>query len=628
MPSRIPDEYQKWDYITLSDFHSSSCGTFLSYGWLWFLAFVGIAVYGSDTYTAVNLLAFDRWGSTFKPIIPLDIAKWVFAGCIILSWVLLGFEWIRAIRVIKRQNVAESYLDPLAVTVQSMRMGKNGQGWRRFLVFKELTKSRKGADYVALFCYFQFKGAIRVCLAEGPRQVINGLTLYSVMRASLIPTGSQTSTGGHSPFDQFWLNVKVLYDSSPRQAIILGTMLFTLVIWLFSAICLLSAAVCYVGFLWHYLPKMALSKYCRRKVDKRLSRVVNEKTKSALDREDAKRRKDEEKGGKASQGFGPPSRAATLPMLADDSSSVHPSTLHHTGSVSTTVGAPSLFSGQDTAAPYDPRKPTLPNLGYDSERPMLRQGSMADTFSNQYPVRPGIPSRSGTQNSNVSISSFGSDRPLLQRANSFDQTAPPPVEHDPLPARMAPNMGRKPLPIRSMTGSSVRAQSPMQSQMYPPMHPPLERSQTAQSLNAPDRRPSVAEGPAYEMQAPPMARRPLPNAYQQQAYQPPPPSAPPLADSVPSFTPYTPFRPSHPSDDPPAPSQPPQPTRAFSVAAGSSAPTQPMDRATPPPRMGTAPPMQGWRRPPPQSQPLNQAYAPASQSQQAGGLPWQSPNPT
>ena len=37
-------------------------------------------------------------------------------------------------------------------------MGKNGRGWRRFLLFAELTKGRKGAEYVALFAYFSFEG--------------------------------------------------------------------------------------------------------------------------------------------------------------------------------------------------------------------------------------------------------------------------------------------------------------------------------------------------------------------------------------------------------------------------------------------------------------------------------------
>ena len=55
-------------------------------------------------------------------------------------------------------GVAQSYLDPLAVRVQSIRTGPTGRGWRRFLVFAELTKSKKGSEYVALFTYFSFEG--------------------------------------------------------------------------------------------------------------------------------------------------------------------------------------------------------------------------------------------------------------------------------------------------------------------------------------------------------------------------------------------------------------------------------------------------------------------------------------
>jgi Fungal potassium channel len=140
----------------LDDFKTSSCGKPFSYGVLYFLLIVSVSSYGIDTFTAVNLLAFDRL--TIKPAIPLRISKWIFTGCIILSWVILVFEWIRAVRVMKRGSVAESYLDPLAVRVQSIRMGKNGKGWRRFLVFTLLTRSRGLTEYVALFTYFSFKG--------------------------------------------------------------------------------------------------------------------------------------------------------------------------------------------------------------------------------------------------------------------------------------------------------------------------------------------------------------------------------------------------------------------------------------------------------------------------------------
>jgi hypothetical protein len=129
----------------------------LAYGYLWASLIVSVAVYGVDTFTAVQLLAFNNWTSEVTPAIPIEISRWIFSICIILSWVNLGYEYWRAIRVMKREAVAESYLDSLAVRIQCIRMGQNGRGFRRFLVFAELTKSKKGAEYVALFTYFSFQ---------------------------------------------------------------------------------------------------------------------------------------------------------------------------------------------------------------------------------------------------------------------------------------------------------------------------------------------------------------------------------------------------------------------------------------------------------------------------------------
>ena len=139
---------------TLDDFHPSSSWTPITYAWLWFQALIGVAVFVADTFTAVNLLAFNKWSSKVQPAIPLIYSRWIFAGCIMVSYVLYAYQWQRAIRVMRRGGVAESYLDPLAVQLQSMRI----KGWKRFLVFAELTKSKKGADYVAFFTYFQFNG--------------------------------------------------------------------------------------------------------------------------------------------------------------------------------------------------------------------------------------------------------------------------------------------------------------------------------------------------------------------------------------------------------------------------------------------------------------------------------------
>lgn len=123
---------------------------------LWIFLLISIAVYAVDTFTAVNLLVFSRWAGQIKPSIPFSVSRWIFAVCIIISFVLLAFRWLHTIRVIRSGSVAESYLDPLAVRIQSIRLG-SGKGWKRFLVFAELTKSKKGADYVALFSYFSFE---------------------------------------------------------------------------------------------------------------------------------------------------------------------------------------------------------------------------------------------------------------------------------------------------------------------------------------------------------------------------------------------------------------------------------------------------------------------------------------
>jgi len=145
---------------SLNDFKSTSWMTPLAYGYLWASLLVSVAVYGVDTFTAVQLLVFDNWTSAIRPAVSIDISRWIFSICIILSWVNLGYEYWRAIRVMKRGAVAESYLDSLAVRVQCIRMGSKGRGWKRFLVFTELTKSKKGADYVALFTYFSFQGKV------------------------------------------------------------------------------------------------------------------------------------------------------------------------------------------------------------------------------------------------------------------------------------------------------------------------------------------------------------------------------------------------------------------------------------------------------------------------------------
>lgn len=355
----------------------------------------------------MNLLVFDRWSSQIDPTIPFRISKWIFAACILFSWVLCFYEWIRAIRVIRRRNVAESYLDPLAVTLQSIRVDKNGRGWKRFLVFAELTKSKKGADYVALFVYFQFKGAVRILLAEGPRQVVNGLTLYGVMKANLIPVGQNAASDGHSSFVQFFVNVQILANEHTEQAVILFSMLFTFIIWVISALSFLIACALYGGFLWHYIPSTdrTLSRYCRRKIDKRLGRIVNSKFRAAISKQDAQRRRErgmlEEDGG--NQRFQRPTRKPTLPALPNKSP-VFPAVDKPVPTVTVELMPP----------PYSYRPTRQERLA--AQQPHLL------TYGHEL-GRPGYPTRTDSQSTKISTSSTDSDSHLISQAATMGTSA-------------------------------------------------------------------------------------------------------------------------------------------------------------------------------------------------------------
>ncbi|KAH6608600.1 hypothetical protein Trco_001946 [Trichoderma cornu-damae] len=279
---------QKWDYINLSDFRAKGCGAVFAYITLWIGLIISLAVYGVDTFTAVQLLVFNRWSSEIEPAIPFSVSKWIFSICIILSFVNLGFEWIRAARKIKRGNVAEVYLDSLAVRWESIRLG-SGQGFKRFLVFTELTKSKKGAEYIALFTYFGFQSWIRVIFCTSPRQVVNALTLRSVYMAKLAVTSDSVEGSISAFFDK----IKTLAQQDLRQAAILGGMCFTVVIWVFSALYLISSAFFYVFFLSHWIPRSdgGLTGYCDRKVNGALLKIVTKTVNQALARGQADRAK-------------------------------------------------------------------------------------------------------------------------------------------------------------------------------------------------------------------------------------------------------------------------------------------------------------------------------------------------
>ncbi|KAL9127128.1 MAG: hypothetical protein Q9217_003936 [Psora testacea] len=404
---------QRWDYVNLSDFKSTSCWSPLSYGIVYVFLIISVAVYAVDLYTAANLLFFERWSSQVKPAIPFQISRWVFAGCIFLSWILLVYRWWRALRAMRTGVITASYLDPLAVRIESVRLGK-GQGWRRFLVFTALTKGRKGSEYVALFTYFSFEAWLRIVFAEGPRQVINALTLYSVLQAKLIPVGAHAPNDGHTPVVQFFVNVKILANASTQQATILFGMLYVLIIWLFSAISLALAFLMYITFLWHHIPSAdgSLTRFCRRKIEKRLNQIVRQRVDKAIAKEHKARIEQVATGGTGAS-VGMPAtdfkRQPTLPVL-DTNPEILPSQISRQitqSNLNPFEGRPASPFG---ARPASPRPSNISSV-------LQREPTVPDITRGAH--RPGPPSRNTTQSSLHSNASYGSDAPLMSSAGEM-----------------------------------------------------------------------------------------------------------------------------------------------------------------------------------------------------------------
>lgn len=436
-----------------------------------------MAVYGVDIFTAANLLFFDRWSGQVKPVIPFRISRWIFAACILLSWILLLYRWVRAVRAMRTGVVAASYLDPLAFMIQSIRTGTNGRGWRRFLVFAELTKGRQGAEYVALFTYFSFEGKqlipvefhpwltslawLRIVFAEGPRQVINALTLYSVMQANLVPVGEHAPKKGGSPVAQFFINVRILANHNKEQAAILFGMLFTLVIWAIAALSLLLAAWCYILFLWHYIPTAddGLSGYCRRKVDSRLREIVGVKVKRALAIDFSPKPGSHSKPVRNGTTPARVTRKPTLPMMEFDAED----------------GRKELPISKRTTVTTLP----LYTLDADDEkRGHSKHGLRAEFVIPYLPPfqnRPAPFTRTATDSSAHSNNSYASDAPLLRAAGEMG-LEPPAVPY-PAAAPLSPNSGRQNLP--SMEGNRTNNPNGTQRSHDPFFRPPRSQGRKA-----------------------------------------------------------------------------------------------------------------------------------------------------
>lgn len=317
---------------------------------------------------------------------------------------------------------------------------------------------------MALYSYFSFETWMNTIFADGPRQVVNAITLWSVMQMDLIPGGKNAVVeDDKAPALQFFDNIKILAEDNNLRAVVLLGMLFTLVVWVLSMLKLASAVILYLIFLFHHIPAEdgTLKAYCRRKVSARLKRIVTQKVNKALSK------------GLALQDRKPtqPDLNPTLPSLEDTDGDKGPGvTVISRSTTQTTL--PPYTSRPGTAAPD--QDATLPNLAWSADKPppLSRTGTQSSGYSE--PVSFGGPATAYS--------------PLDRQSSSIPPVPPLPMpavrSNSPVPrpptgqARFAPAPpGSINGPGRSTPMSGFRSPSPGANSVFTGTYTPFKMGQ-------------------------------------------------------------------------------------------------------------------------------------------------------
>lgn len=290
--------------------------------------------------------------------------------------------------------------------------------------------------------------------ADGPRQVVNAITLYSVMRMDLLPGGKNSVDDDKAGIIQFFENVKILAEDNNQRAVVLCGMLFTLVIWVLSILKLASAVILYLIFLFHHIPAEdgSLKVYCRRKINARLMRIVRRKVDKALAKSTLDRA--------PTQPHLALDRKPTLPMVADLDAEDKAPTVPTLSRSTTQTTLPPYTSRPGTAAPErNPTLPTLPDVSWTEKPAMSRTVTQSSAHS-----------ESTSYSGATAVSGYSP----LDRGSSPAPPVPPVPTNVPMPgARSYTPISRPPTtrPTRTPAPpSATNASSRMPSRMPTTMH--------------------------------------------------------------------------------------------------------------------------------------------------------------
>ncbi|SCU86570.1 LAFA_0E01662g1_1 [Lachancea sp. 'fantastica'] len=223
-----------FDALDCSLFRNFKAMTVINYAFfVLFLTGLKIALFVSDVYTCIKLLAFNTWSNNIiQPYIPFRISKWLFSGCILASVVLILWEVANGIRIYRTRNISLTYVNNFSRGVYSLSQ------YNKFCVYDRIAP--QGAfQKVAFFTFFELKDCLRLLVTDTPRQVINGLTLWSVLVSR-----THDNLGQLENINGLLAKIKTIAQTNREEAVLLSFMLFSFVIWAFFMSKFVAACIC------------------------------------------------------------------------------------------------------------------------------------------------------------------------------------------------------------------------------------------------------------------------------------------------------------------------------------------------------------------------------------------------
>ncbi|KAI8971226.1 hypothetical protein BDB01DRAFT_511216 [Pilobolus umbonatus] len=253
----------KFDFIDVDEFRVTGFIMTVRYFLLICGIIISALIYCADLWSAGTLLIYDHWSLSVEPKIPFSISKWIYVGCIALSFILLAWEIRKTRSVMASNDISLAVTNPLAYRTYSAK------NYSYFCLLRTVKASTKWSDVIIFHVFYTLKGWKKIIVAQAPRQIIAGITVYALLQTAW------TNDQG-----KFELSTNMsAYGNDWPQRLALISMSFTCILWIISAISILIALILYIPVLCQIQGN--LKEYCCHKIDKSSRRDSKKRTKDS-----------------------------------------------------------------------------------------------------------------------------------------------------------------------------------------------------------------------------------------------------------------------------------------------------------------------------------------------------------